>query len=56
VIYAGLGENDSAFEWLEMARLNRASPLAFINIEPFFNDFRADPRFLDLLERMGLFH
>jgi serine/threonine protein kinase/tetratricopeptide (TPR) repeat protein len=55
VIYAGLGENDSAFVWLEMARLSRASPLAFINIEPFFNDLRADPRFLDLLERMGLF-
>ncbi len=56
VIYAGLGENDSAFEWLEKARLNRSSPMVFINIEPFFDDLRRDPRFQDLLERMGLFH
>ncbi len=56
VICAGLKDNDSAFEWLEMARLNRSSPMAFINIEPFFDELRADPRFADLLERMGLFH
>ena len=56
VIYAGLGEADRAFEWLEKARLHRSSPMMFINIEPFFDDLRPDPRFQDLLERMGLFH
>ncbi|HEX5733722.1 MAG TPA: tetratricopeptide repeat protein, partial [Blastocatellia bacterium] len=56
VIYAGLGETDGAFEWLEKARLTRSSPMVFIKIEPFFDDLRRDPRFQDLLERMGLFH
>ena len=56
VICAGLKDNDRAFEWLELARLNRSSPMAFINIEPFFDELRTDPRFRELLERMGLFH
>jgi tetratricopeptide (TPR) repeat protein len=56
VVCAGLKNNDDAFEWLELARLNRSAPMVFINIEPFFDDLRADPRFANLLERMGLFH
>lgn len=54
LIYVGLGENDQAFEWLEMAYQDRCEALIVFNVNPMFNSLRADPRFTDLLQRIGL--
>jgi tetratricopeptide (TPR) repeat protein len=53
MIYAALGEMDRAFEWLEKAYLDRSEELAWLNIFPVPGNFRSDPRFTDLLRRIG---
>ena len=53
-IYAGLGENDLAFEWLEKAYQQRAGAFRYIRCSLFFYDLRSDPRFRDILARMKL--
>jgi TolB-like protein/tetratricopeptide (TPR) repeat protein len=55
VIYAGLGETDQAFEWLEKARAERSfSMLLCLKAEPRLDPLRADIRFQDLLRKVGL--
>jgi serine/threonine protein kinase/tetratricopeptide (TPR) repeat protein len=54
-IYAGLGEKDQAFEWLEKSYDDRSiASLAEIKVDPQFDPLRSDPRFQDLLRRMNL--
>ena len=53
-IYAGLGDMDQAFAWLEKDFQNRAGPLSRIRWETPFEPLRSDPRYADLLRRMGL--
>ena len=52
--YAGLGEQGQVFEWLEKAFAERAGWLVLLNVEPRFDSLRADPRFADLVQRIGL--
>ena len=52
-IYAGLGEKDKAFEWLEKGYAGSLYSLALI-VQPAFDPLRSDPRFADLLRRMNL--
>ena len=54
VVYAGLGEKDQAFAWLEKAYEERANFLAYIKVFPAWGSLRSDPRFADLLRRIGL--
>ena len=54
VIYAGLGEKDRAFEWLEKAYNERAEFLIYMKADPRLEPLRTDPRFQDLLRRIGL--
>lgn len=54
IVYAGLGENDKVFEWLEKDFQNRNSSLAEVQLELPFVPLRNDPRFKDLLKRMNL--
>jgi serine/threonine protein kinase/tetratricopeptide (TPR) repeat protein len=53
-IYAGLGDKDQVFIWLEKDFQARVGPLSRIRWEPPFESVRSDPRFADLLRRMGL--
>jgi tetratricopeptide (TPR) repeat protein len=53
VIYAGLGDKDSAFEWLEKAYKERSNALARFRMDPRLRSLQADLRFLDLLRRMN---
>src|SRR5713226_1669546 len=53
MIYARLGDKESAFTWLEKAQRERAG-LFFIKVEPVYDPMRSDPRFRDLLHRAGL--
>ena len=52
-VYAGLGEKDKAFEWLEKDYQTKAD-LTWISWEIPYETLRDDPRFKDLLKRMGL--
>ena len=53
-IYAGLGEKDAAFEWLNKAAELRFGPLIYLKVNPIWDNLRSDPRFQVLLSRVGL--
>jgi serine/threonine-protein kinase len=52
--YLGLGDNEQALAWLERAYLEQSNILQLIKAHPFFDPLRADPRFVDLVHRVGL--
>lgn len=54
ILYAGLGDKDQALTWLEKAFQERAGLLTWLNVEPMMDDLRSDPRFPDLIRRIGL--
>ena len=54
VVYASLGEKDQAFEWLEKAYEDRSGTMLLINVWPAMDPLRPDPRFADLVRRVGL--
>lgn len=53
MVYAGLGETDVAFQWLETACQDRSIWMIFLNVHPMFESLRSDPRFRFLVERLG---
>lgn len=55
-VYTGLGEKEQALEWLGKASEERFGWLVFLNVEPIFDNLRPDPRFEELLRRVGLTH
>src|SRR5262249_49584608 len=54
MVYEGLGDNDQAFALLEKAVTDRDSNIPQIKVEPAFDRLRSDPRFSELLRRIGL--
>jgi TolB-like protein/Tfp pilus assembly protein PilF len=52
--YLGLDDNEQAFVWLERAYQEKSNILQFLKVHPFFDPIRGDPRFADLLRRVGL--
>jgi Tfp pilus assembly protein PilF len=54
LIYGQLGDRDNAFRWLERAVEERSSFLLFIKVSPRVDPLRSDPRFRELLQRIGL--
>ncbi len=54
VNYARMGDRDHTFEWLEKAYAERSGRMEYMKVEDFFEPFRSDPRYIDLLKRMGL--
>jgi serine/threonine protein kinase/Tfp pilus assembly protein PilF len=54
LIYTGLGEKDHAFEYLDKGYEERPSDIAYVGIEPRLEPLRNDPRYKDLMRRMGL--
>jgi serine/threonine protein kinase/tetratricopeptide (TPR) repeat protein len=53
-IYAGLGEKDRAFHWLEAAYQSHGREIAYIKSDRRLDNLRSDPRYADLLHRIGL--
>lgn len=54
LVYAGLGDKDQAFAWLNKAVAGRSHWLVWLNRDPRFDRLRSDPRFDDLKKRVGL--
>lgn len=54
VLYTGLNDKQQAFEALERAYKERDPQLQYLNVEPHFDDLRGDPRFQNLVQRVGL--
>ena len=52
--YVGMGDKDQAFAWLEKAYSQHSNVLTNLKVEPYFDPLRDDPRFKDLLRRVGL--
>jgi TolB-like protein/DNA-binding winged helix-turn-helix (wHTH) protein len=53
-MYAKTGDGEQAFRWLERAYAMRQPDLAMIKISPDFASLRSDPRYADLVRRVGL--
>jgi eukaryotic-like serine/threonine-protein kinase len=53
-IYVGLGENDRAIEYLEQSHEEHSHWLIYLHIDPSMDALRDNPRFQDLLRRVGL--
>jgi serine/threonine-protein kinase len=53
-IYIGLGDRDRAFQWLEKAYTDRSEWLIYLNIEHMLDPIREDPRFDELVKKVGL--
>jgi len=56
LIHAGLGERDAVFQWLERAYAARDVHLIFLTVDPKWDSYRADVRFIGLLARCGFTH
>jgi eukaryotic-like serine/threonine-protein kinase len=56
LIYFGLGDKDRGLEWLENAYRERSDLLVYLNSDPRLAEMHADPRFVDLVRRVGLPH
>jgi TolB-like protein/TolA-binding protein len=54
MVYAGLGEDDEAFDWLEKAFSAHDKGLMYLKIDPTLDPLRSDPRFSILVRRVGL--
>jgi hypothetical protein len=54
VVYAELGEKDQAIHWLEKAYAERSTFMVSLKTEPSLDSLRSDPRFAELLRRVGL--
>jgi eukaryotic-like serine/threonine-protein kinase len=54
VVHAGLHQPDSTFAWLERAVKERTHWLVWLNRDPRWRSLRGDPRFADLVHRIGL--
>jgi serine/threonine protein kinase/tetratricopeptide (TPR) repeat protein len=53
-IYAGLGEKGEAFRLLEKGYEQRSNNMPYLATDQYFDGMRSDPRYADLLRRMGL--
>jgi tetratricopeptide (TPR) repeat protein len=53
-VYAGIGDKERAFQYLERARAEHSAYMDYINVEPTLDGLRDDPRFADLLRGLNL--
>jgi TolB-like protein/Tfp pilus assembly protein PilF len=52
--YLGIGDNDHALSWLEKAYAQHSNAMTTLKVEPRYDVLRSDPRFQDLMRRVGL--
>ncbi len=52
VAYNGLGDTERALEWLERGYTEHDPKMAFLKVNPTWNNLRSSPRFIELMKRM----
>ena len=52
-VYCNIGETEKGFEWLEKSYAARDVELTWLKSDPIFNPVKSDPRYLDMLDRVG---
>jgi TolB-like protein/Tfp pilus assembly protein PilF len=52
--YGLMGDRDHAFEWLKKGYAERSGRMEYLRVEEYLEPFHSDPRYIDLLKRMGL--
>ncbi len=52
--YAALGDKEQTFAWLDKAAAEKSGGLEVIKVVPAMDPWRSDPRYLDLLKRIGM--
>lgn len=52
--YIGVGDKNEAFVWFEKAYADHSNSLTSLKVNPVYDPLRSDPRFQDLLHRVGL--
>ena len=53
-IYTGLGETSTALDWLDRAYKERSDRLIYLGVDPIADPLRSDPRFKELMEKIGV--
>jgi TolB-like protein/Tfp pilus assembly protein PilF len=53
VAYAGLGDKDQAFQWLDRTIQDHAWDINYVKVDPTLDSLRSDPRFADIVKRAG---
>ena len=53
VVHLSLGDEDAAIEWLDKAFEDSAACIPLLNVDPRLDNLRDDPRFQELLDRVG---
>jgi TolB-like protein/Tfp pilus assembly protein PilF len=53
-IYTGLGEKSTALDWLDRAYEERSDRLVYLAVDPIADPLRSDPRFTELLHKIGV--
>ena len=51
-----LGDSDKAFKWLNSGVQQQCDCMIWLQGEPWMEKIRADPRYLDLIKRVGFDH
>jgi TolB-like protein/tetratricopeptide (TPR) repeat protein len=53
-IYEGLGDREKVFQWLDKAYEERNDRLPYLGVDPIADPLRGDPRFKNLMQKVGL--
>jgi tetratricopeptide (TPR) repeat protein len=51
--YNGLGDTEKALEWLEKGFVEHDPKMAFLKVDPKWNNLRATPQFIELMKRLN---
>ncbi len=54
LLFTRLGHADEAFQELERGLKERDPWLVYLNVDPFYDNIRSDPRFKEIVRRIGL--
>jgi len=53
LVYVGMGEKDHAFVWLNKGYDERFTRMVYLRQEAFWDPLRSDPRYAELIRKMG---
>ena len=54
VVYLGLSDRDKTLDWMEKAHEDHSNWLVWLPIDPRLDEIRSEPRFQNLVRRIGL--